>query len=233
MVPEPVRVSTRRAGHSRIKPSFTPAGNSTGSGRERRYNTTVPAAGMLNGDFSALCTSGFTNGVCNPAVVNGVQTFPGRIYDPYTVKSPGGGSLMGWTPAIQPAQEIAFRAESSARQQRYWRISSIRLLHEPGTVNNFSSAAASGGNTNEFVVRGTRTSGSNTRLFGRFAYFGLTDLPNESIGDRSLPGSLRGALPQQAACLRCEPHVYADDHSRCEPVWKPFVYAPGADSFRL
>src|SRR6202008_3821755 len=53
--------------------------------------TTVPAAGMLNGDFSALCTLGFTNGVCNPGpIVDGVPTFPGRIYDPYTVNQATG-----------------------------------------------------------------------------------------------------------------------------------------------
>jgi hypothetical protein len=49
-------------------------------------------------------------------------------------------------------------------------------------VNNYSSAAASGGNTNEFVVRGDQNIGDNTRLFGRFAYFGLTDLPNNPLG---------------------------------------------------
>src|SRR6266436_2456679 len=55
------------------------------------FTTTVPAAGMLGGDFSSLCTLGFTNGVCNPGpIVNGVQTFPGRIYDPYTVNQSTG-----------------------------------------------------------------------------------------------------------------------------------------------
>jgi len=51
-----------------------------------------------------------------------------------------------------------------------------------GVVNNYSSAAASGGNTNEFVARGDQNFGSNTRLFGRFAYFGLTDLPSNPLG---------------------------------------------------
>src|SRR6266446_6355879 len=39
--------------------------------------TTVPAAGMLGGDFSVLCTAGFTNGVCNSVA--------GTIYDPFTI----------------------------------------------------------------------------------------------------------------------------------------------------
>ncbi len=51
-----------------------------------------------------------------------------------------------------------------------------------GTVNNFVSAAASGGNTNEFVARGDQNISSNTRLFGRFAYFGLTDLATNPLG---------------------------------------------------
>src|ERR1700723_569406 len=40
-------------------------------------NTTVPTALERTGDFSQLCTSGFTDGVCNTA--------KGTIYDPYTV----------------------------------------------------------------------------------------------------------------------------------------------------
>jgi len=51
-----------------------------------------------------------------------------------------------------------------------------------GTVNNYLSAAPAGGNTNEFVARGDQNLGANTRLFGRFAYFGLTDLPVNPFG---------------------------------------------------
>ncbi len=49
-------------------------------------------------------------------------------------------------------------------------------------MNNFVSAAPAGGNTNEFVARGDQNIGANTRLFGRFAYYGLTDLATDPLG---------------------------------------------------
>jgi hypothetical protein len=51
-----------------------------------------------------------------------------------------------------------------------------------GDVNNFTSAAVSGGNTNQFVVRADQNITSSTRLFGRFTYFGLLDLPTNPFG---------------------------------------------------
>src|ERR1700752_881050 len=46
------------------------------------FNTTVPVPAMLNGDFSSLCTAGFTSaGVCN--------SVSGTIYDPFSVGAAG------------------------------------------------------------------------------------------------------------------------------------------------
>lgn len=138
------------------------------------FNTTVPAAGMLNGDFSALCTAGFTNGVCNSA--------SGRIYDPYTINSPGGRQPYGLDPGNPscPGNCIPSAEFSKATTTIWQKI--FPAANAPGTANNFNSAAPSGGNTNEFVARGDQNVGSNTRLFGRFAYFGLTDLPTDPLG---------------------------------------------------
>src|SRR6266403_328742 len=153
--------------------------------------TTVPANGMLNGDFSSLCTLGFTTGVCNPGpIVNGVQTFPGRIYDPYTVnQSTGARQPYGLDPlnptcpgnCIPTTGGLTTRGEASQAATTIWQ-KIFPAANGSGTVGNYSSAAASGGNTNEFVARGDQNIGSNTRLFGRFAYFGLTDLPNNPLG---------------------------------------------------
>ena len=136
------------------------------------FTTTVPAAGMLKGDFSALCTSGFTNGVCN--------TVAGTIYDPYT--SPGGRQPYGLdagNPSC-PGNCIPSAEFSQA-------ATVLGKLYYPapngtGTVNNFNSAAPSGGNTNQFVARGDQNIGANTRLFGRFSYYGLTDLASNPLG---------------------------------------------------
>jgi hypothetical protein len=133
------------------------------------FTTTVPAAGMLNGDFSALCTAGFTAGICNSAA----QT----IYDPFKNHSAYG--LDAGNPSC-PGNCIP-SAEFSPAATTIWKTF-YPAANVAGTVNNFSSAAASGGNTNEFVARGDQNIGSNTRLFGRFAYFGLTDLPTNPLG---------------------------------------------------
>jgi hypothetical protein len=137
--------------------------------------TTVPAAGMLGGDFSVLCTAGFTNGVCN--------TPAGSIYDPYTVnQSTGARQPYGLDPGNPtcPGNCIPSTEFSQAATTIWQKV--FPPANGSGPVNNFTSAAASGGNTNEFVARGDQNIGSNTRLFGRFAYFGLTDLPNNPLG---------------------------------------------------
>ena len=137
--------------------------------------TTVPAAGMLGGDFSVLCTSGFTAGVCN--------TPAGAIYDPYTVnQGTGARQPYGLDPGNPtcPGNCIP-SAEFSQAATTIWK-KVFPAANGSGALNNYSSAAASGGNTNEFVARGDQNIGGNTRLFGRFAYFGLTDLPSNPLG---------------------------------------------------
>jgi hypothetical protein len=145
------------------------------------FNTTVPVPAMLQGDFSSLCTTGFTNGVCNPGpVVAGIQTFPGRIYDPFanpTARTPYG--LDAGNPSCPgncvPSAE--FSKAGTTLWQKYYPAPNL-----PGTLNNYESVAPAGGNTNEFVARGDQNISSNTRLFGRFSYFGLLDLPVNPLG---------------------------------------------------
>src|SRR5882762_7709498 len=137
--------------------------------------TTVPGAGMLNGDFSALCTAGFTNGVCNSAA--------DTVFDPYTVnQATGARKAYGLDPGDPSCLGNCIPAtEFSQAATTIWQ-KVFPTANGTGVVNNYSSAAASGGNTNEFVARGDQNFGSNTRLFGRFAYFGLTDLPSNPLG---------------------------------------------------
>jgi hypothetical protein len=131
------------------------------------FTTTVPAVGMLQGDFSALCTAGFNGaGVCNDPA--------GQIYDPFTVNTTT-GQRNPYPGDVIPA------AESSKAAVTMW----SKYYPAPnlaGTVNNYQSAVVGGGNTNEFVARGDQNIGANTRLFGRFAYYGLTDLPTDPLG---------------------------------------------------
>src|SRR5258706_982732 len=138
--------------------------------------TTVPAAGMLTGDFSALCTAGFTNGVCN--------TPAGTIYDPYTVNQSTGARQPYGLDAGNPScpGNCIPSAEFSQAATTIWQKVFPAATIQSAVVNNFVSAAPAGGNTNEFVVRGDQNIGTNTRLFGRFVYYGLTDLATDPLG---------------------------------------------------
>jgi len=148
------------------------------------FTTTVPVAGthsMLNGDFSSLCTAGFTAaGLCNDATQ--------QLYDPYSINltsntrttayglDPGDPTCPG---NCIPSAE--FSQATTTMWKKYFPAPNATGSAN-GTVDNFASAAASGGNTNEFVARGDQNIGNNTRLFGRFSYFGLTDLPTDPLG---------------------------------------------------
>jgi hypothetical protein len=139
------------------------------------FNTTVPAVGMLNGDFSALCAAGFTNGVCNSTT--------GQIFDPYTVNQVTGARQPYGLDPLNPScpgnciPAVEFNQAASVLGALYY-----PAPNGPGTVNNYNSAAPSGGNTNQFIVRGDQNLGNNTRLFGRYSYYGLTDLASNPLG---------------------------------------------------
>ncbi|MGB7602299.1 MAG: TonB-dependent receptor [Candidatus Sulfotelmatobacter sp.] len=140
------------------------------------FTTTVPQTSMLTGDFSSLCTlpvsQGGAGGAFNGA---GICSNPaGQLYDPYSVNAAGIRQAPYANNQI-PASEF------STATQVLWKTY-FPAPNLAGDVNNYLSAAPAGGNTNEFVARGDQNIGSNTHLFGRFAYFGLTDLPVNPLG---------------------------------------------------
>jgi hypothetical protein len=127
--------------------------------------TTVPLTAFRQGDFSALLNQGI------------------QLYDPFTVdtsgtpsSNPNYGKRLPYKNNQIPASE--FSKASTVMWDKYFIAPTI-----PGAItNNFTSATSSGGNTNQFVVRGDQNIGANTRLFGRFTYFGLLDLPTNPFG---------------------------------------------------
>jgi hypothetical protein len=137
------------------------------------FTTTVPQPAMLTGDFSSLCTlpttAGGAGGTFNGAGI--CSNSVGQLYDPYSVNSVTGARVPYANNQI-PSSE--FSKASTVMWQTYF----TKVTPNPGTdVNNILTAAPAGGNTNEFVARGDQNIGTNTHLFGRFAYYGLTDLP--------------------------------------------------------
>jgi hypothetical protein len=135
--------------------------------------TTVPAAGMRQGNFGALCTSGFdSSGICQDKDSAGNTT--DQLYDPYSINA-ATQQRQAYPNNVIPTAE--FSTAATTMWDTYFPAPNLS-----GTINNFQSAAPGGGNTNEFVARGDQNLGSNTHLFGRFAYFGLLDLPVNPFG---------------------------------------------------
>jgi hypothetical protein len=119
--------------------------------------TTVPLPAFRQGDFSALLAQGI------------------QLYDPYTV-NPVTGARKPYPGNQIPA--IEFSKAGTALWDKYF----IPPTDPTATVNNFTTASSSGGNNNQFVARGDQKVTDSTRVFGRFTYFGLLDLPTNPFG---------------------------------------------------
>jgi hypothetical protein len=139
------------------------------------FTTSVPQTAMLAGDFSSLCTDSVAQGGAGGTFSGGLCSNPaGQLYDPYSANTSGTRTTAYANNQI-PASE--FSTATTVLWKKYFPAPNL-----PGDVQNYLSAAPSGGNTNQFVARGDQSLGRNTHLFGRFAYFGLTDLPSNPLG---------------------------------------------------
>jgi hypothetical protein len=140
---------------------------------------------MRQGDFSSLCASGFTGptvdgvAICGDKIttVNGEATSPNQIYNPWTVDA--AGNRIPFANNQVPA--TLFSPATTKMWDTYFIPPNISQTQFTG-ANNFTSATSSGGNTNQFVARGDQNISASTRLFGRFSYFGLLDLPTNPFG---------------------------------------------------
>src|SRR6266496_598140 len=117
--------------------------------------TTVPLTAFRTGDFSALSAQGI------------------QLYDPYTRDASGNRTAY--------VNNQIPQAEFSKAATVMWDTYFVPPT-QSGIVNNFTSASSSGGNHNEFVARVDQNISDKTRLFGRFTYFGLLDLPTDPFG---------------------------------------------------
>jgi len=118
--------------------------------------TTVPIAAFEKGDFSSLLTG------ANPL----------QLYDPYTV-DPTTGARAPYNNNQIPSTE--FSKAALALWNKYY--APVAPGGSTFSTGNFTSASSSGGNNNQFVARGDENITDKTRLFARFTYFGLLDLP--------------------------------------------------------
>jgi Carboxypeptidase regulatory-like domain/TonB dependent receptor len=126
---------------------------------------TPNAAGFY--DFSSLCSSFSAAGICNPGA--GTQ-----IYNPYTATASGARTAY-------PGNLIPAAQGNQAAIALYHKLYPV-IPSTSAPTANFTAGGSIGGNTNQFVTREDYNINSTTRLFGRFTYYGLTDLPTDPFG---------------------------------------------------
>ena len=120
--------------------------------------TTVPIQAFRQGDFSALLGQGI------------------QLYDPFSVQPDGTRTAYAGNKIPQSEWSKA----GTALWDKYY--SPVAPGGNSFSTGNFTSATSSGGNNTEFVGRGDQNITDKTRVFGRFSYFGLLDLPTNPLG---------------------------------------------------
>jgi hypothetical protein len=123
--------------------------------------TDVPTAAFRAGDFSSL-------------LAQGVQ-----LYDPFTV-DPATGLRKAYPGNIIPTTQ--FSKAATTLWDKYYTFPGAPTTFNLSNPDNFTSASSTGGNTTQFVGRGDQNITDKTRLFGRFTYYGLLDLPTNPFG---------------------------------------------------
>ncbi len=125
---------------------------------------TPNAAGFY--DFSSLCTS-FTGPGTTCAPGAGTQ-----IYNPWSTNPVTGAR------AAFPGNQIPAALGNQAAIALYNKLYPV-IPSTSAATQNFTAGGSIGGNTNQFVTRADYNINSTTRLYGRFSYYGLTDLPTD------------------------------------------------------
>ena len=148
------------------------------------FTSTVPDTNERAGIFSKICKTGFTAGICNDRGVdaNGKPMVIDQIYDPCggSVNAQGAcpGSTATPTPFLNniiPKDRINF---TSMKLLDLWPAPT----NLGATTNNFTTAAPTGGDHNQFVGRLDHSITSKQRLFLRFNYWHVLDLPIDPLG---------------------------------------------------
>jgi hypothetical protein len=139
--------------------------------------SSVPTPAELAGNFSSLCPGISPTGVCPASQVAsgaGIQ-----LYDPYTATA-GNPNRTPYPGNIIPTGELSHAA--SVLAAKLYPTTGLTAGDPVTGENNFTVSPSTGGNTNQVITRIDQNINSTTRLFGRFGYYGLTDLPTDPYG---------------------------------------------------
>jgi len=142
-----------------------------------------PTAAERTGDFSALCSSGFTNGVCNDRDKSG--NVIDQIYDPATTVCTAGGAC-----TRQPfaGNMIPNGTNVSGKPNRINPISALyqTIIPDSGPMVNGANLYISGKsftNQDSGTIRGDQNFGNNNQLMFRFSQFDQQEAsPSNTIG---------------------------------------------------
>ena len=130
------------------------------------FTTTVPTEAERSGDFSALaaptmdpCANSVLNaqGAC-PTSALPAKPFAGNLIPPSRI-NPTSKALLDLWPLPNATGTVA----------------------TSGTFNNFTTVANTGGNQNQVVVRIDQDITGRQKLFGRFSYWNVLDLPIDPL----------------------------------------------------
>jgi hypothetical protein len=148
------------------------------------FTATVPNAREIAGDFSGLCKSGFTAGICNDrgTDANGKPIVIDQIYDPCAGRVNARGACPGSTAPPVPFANNVIPANrinpTSARLVNLWPAPN----NPSATTNNYTAVAPTGGDQNQVVGRVDRNITNRQRLLVRVNYWNVLDLPIDPLG---------------------------------------------------
>lgn len=146
------------------------------------FTTTVPTLAERGGNFADLCTSGFTAtdpGGSGIPICADTDPKTGalihQLYDPLSVRGTNpqrtpfrGNNIITPTSPFNPTSQFL-----------------LGLIPNPtnsATVNNFVKATGLGGDSDELVPRIDYNINGKSRIFGRYSYWKLIDLPRDPFG---------------------------------------------------
>lgn len=147
------------------------------------FTTTVPTLAERGGNFADLCASGFTAtdpGGSGIPICADTDPKTGalihQIYDPLSV------NVATKNPQRTPFPGNVIPAANLSNPSSQFLLGLIPNPTNSATVNNFVKATGLGGNSDELVPRVDYNINSKSRIFGRYTYWKLIDLPRDPFG---------------------------------------------------
>jgi hypothetical protein len=147
------------------------------------FTETVPDAQEAAGNFSEICKTGFTNGICNDRGLdaNGKPVVIDQIYDPCAGAVNAQGACPGSTATPVPFANNIIPANrlnpTSVKLLNFWPAPTSL-----GVTNNFTTVAPTGGDHNQVVARLDQNLTDKQRLFLRYSHWDVKDEPVDPLG---------------------------------------------------